>query len=409
PNMTQRRESYIEYMKLRDESHNFNTNDIETHIETLITYINKYSFDNYCYSLIQRFLIDLRYQIVKLGYILPYDTSVKRNIYTLFTQLLEYQYLPDSFNQQCLIHAYKVIAKTLTNEEEIIQLIDSEESTMEIFNKEYISDLFLKSLKHLTIKLKEKRTMDTMVNQHLFHNESLLEELCIQEGLLEPLNIQLSYHLCNITIELDFYDHLLILFDYIPRVQVLDVKCRSFIYNSANKFIDYNYENLSSKIIPRLLNFKLFVAKLRTENDYLIIERLIQNLKTLKYLSFFIGHIPVLIKDIGNRFQQCLIPENVIEFSFYLKCSHNRSKQQTPTMIMSSNFINNNEFWLNKLNCHILCYTDYNNRYCYLYTWPFDLNSKYVDCVSHGIDDLQTNCDQLKLEQVSFINSSAHV
>ncbi|CAF1613086.1 unnamed protein product [Didymodactylos carnosus] len=144
--MTPRTESYIEFIKLSYESHDFSMNDIETYIETLITYMNKYSYDTYCHSLVEGFLLNLRYQIVKLGYIPPHNISIKRNIYMFFTELIQYQYQypPDDFKQDCLIHAYKTIAKSLVKEGGIIELIDTEESTMEIFNKQYISDLFLK-------------------------------------------------------------------------------------------------------------------------------------------------------------------------------------------------------------------------------------------------------------------------
>ncbi|CAF4505870.1 unnamed protein product [Didymodactylos carnosus] len=145
------------------------------------------------------------------------------------------------------------------------------------------------------------------------------------------------------------------------------------------------------------MNFKFSVAKLTTINDYYLIEILIQNLTTLKHLSLYIGYLNEYINDISQRFEQYLLPKNLIQFNFYLRFRYSEST----SFIMPPNFVNNNEYWRNKLNCNIICFRDINYRYCHLCTWPFVFNKNNVDCVSSGIDDLQTNFNHLQLSQVS--------
>ncbi|CAF1586151.1 unnamed protein product, partial [Didymodactylos carnosus] len=79
----------------------------------------------------------------------------------------------------------------------------------------------------------------------------------------------------NLSSQLKFYSDLLVLFDFIPNIEILNIKCKWF---ELNEFIcNYDYECLAVNI-KRLKNFQLCINQISFQNGYDMVELLIINL-----------------------------------------------------------------------------------------------------------------------------------
>ncbi|CAF1590145.1 unnamed protein product [Didymodactylos carnosus] len=263
-----------------------------------------------------------------------------------------------------------------------LHLYCRQEQDLELYLK------FVKNLYCLTITIDDHISLSNQMTRCLFNKINfLLEECSIRNGVFSLKNHQyLSICFLQIlTIELEFYSHLLILFDFIPHIKRLNIKLKWFDFN-VYSIINYDYKTIHMKI-RHLSNLKLHFNQVLLSNGYNLIVLLIRHIVSLQHLSLSISYLSNYSVINGQCMEIDLLSplSNLIEFNFYFRFSYNN--QQNNSIISSFR----NDYWLLKRKQKIISYTDRYENDFYLYSLSFVFDD--IDCISNGIFNYKANDD----------------
>ncbi|CAF1134358.1 unnamed protein product [Didymodactylos carnosus] len=238
----------------------------------------------------------------------------------------------------------------------------------------------------LIITIDEHVSLSDNITTCIFSNKNfLLKECSVINGVFSLKNKR-RLSICFVqvlTIELEFYSQLLVLFDFIPYIKILNIKFKWFDFD-PHSIINYDYKSLRLKI-SQLSNLKLQFNQIIFSNSYDLIEVLIQHIVSLEHLSLSIGYLSKPSVIDGRRIEVDLLSTllNLIEFNFYFRLSYKRDRNN----LIISSF--KNDYWLLKRKQKIICYTDIYENDFYLYSLPCIFRD--IDCISNGIANYQTN------------------
>ncbi|CAF1475811.1 unnamed protein product [Didymodactylos carnosus] len=262
-------------------------------------------------------------------------------------------------------------------------------------------ELYLKlveSLYSLTVTISGHISLSDNTTRCIFNNKNFLFKECsIINGVFSLKNkryLSTCFIQC-LTIELEFYGQLLVLFDFIPYIKILSTKLKWFDFD-PHSIINYDYKALHMKI-SQLSSLKLQFNQIIFANAYDLIELLIQHIVSLEYLTLSIGYLSEPSAIDGRRIEINLLSTllNLIDFNFYFRFSY--KNQQIKSIISSFK----NDYWLLKRKQKIICYTDVCQNDFYLYSLPFSFCD--IDCISNGITNYKTNDDDCKFQFNSII------